>query len=365
MPRLPIFASWDSLPPISKRLKDGVMTNEDVHHGIEFANRYALGTAQGNFNAATALGRLEALANDVERVDAALEIAKSHEEEHDVDWSFSPEIEAFSFYAVGIVTCLEWHARSRLTDLFSFMPGAISQDDLKPLANARMMAQMVENEVSAAQLLGGMTTVASAERYMSIMNRLFEQLSIPVKVHDLINAKSEQLGLFDTRSRKGIERLQRIFDFRNAFVHEIGIEISGSYVMRDILGASQALEWCRFAIDCVRCIEAEITTHAPNHFPNCLDERGYARSDAEALDRVIETLEEEISTIFENKDQGHEQWLEALSKTRAAAVSENKMSRELYTRFFENATPVRMSLRRGRLSYLKSVKNALKLLPDK
>jgi hypothetical protein len=91
-------------------------------------------------------------------------------------------IEAFSFYAVGIVTCLEWHARSRLTDLFSFMPSAIGQDDLKPLANARMMAQMVEHNVSAAQLLGGMTNVASADRYLSIMKRVFESLAVPQKV---------------------------------------------------------------------------------------------------------------------------------------------------------------------------------------
>jgi hypothetical protein len=109
---------------------EGVMASDDVHHGIEFANRYALGIAQGNFNAATALSRLQVLANDVERVDAAIEIAKKYEEQNDGDWHFFREIEAFSFYAVGIVTCLEWHARSRLTDLFSFMPSAIGQEVL-------------------------------------------------------------------------------------------------------------------------------------------------------------------------------------------------------------------------------------------
>lgn len=340
------------------------MANEDIHHGIEFANRYALGIAQGNFNAATALSRLQVLANDIERIDAAIEFAKRHEEEVDGDWHRFREIEAFSFYAVGIVTCLEWHARSRLTDLFSFMPGAIGQDDLKPLANARLMAQMVENNVSAAQLLGGMTNVASSDRYLSIMKRVFEHLAIPGKVHDLVNKRSEPPGLYD-EGRGGIERLQRIFEFRNAFVHEIGIEISGSYLMRDALGPSQALEWCRFAISCVEDIESMITAHAPSHFPNCLDERGYAKSDVEALDTVIKNLEEEISTLFENKDRGRGLWLKSLPKSRAAIELENEMCGELYTRFFENATPVRLSLRRGRLSYLNSVKNALDLLPDK
>lgn len=338
---------------------------DDIHHGIEFANRYALGIAQGNFNAATALYRLQTLANDIEKVDAAIELAKEQEEAREGDWLRFRHIEAFSFYAVGIVTCLEWHARSRLTDLFSFMPGAIGQDDLKPLANARLMAQMVEHNVSAAQLLGGMTTVASADRYLTILKRVYERLGISNSVHQIVNAKAEQPGLFDIEVRGGIERLQRIFEFRNAFVHEIGIEVSGSYVMRETLGPSQAIEWCRFAISCVEDIEAEITAHAPAHFPNCLDERGNARSDVDALDTLIAALEDELTTQFSAKDRGEASWLAALPLSREALKAESYMNGELYTRFFENATPVRMALRQGRLRYLDALKNALELLPDK
>lgn len=338
---------------------------DEIHHGIEFANRFALGVAQGNFNAATALYRLQTLANDIERVDAAIELAKEHEEARDGDWLRFRTIEAFSFYAVGIVTCLEWHARSRLTDLFSFMPGAVGQEDLKPLANARLMAQMVEHNVSAAQLLGGMTTVTSADRYLTIMKRVFDCLVISTSVHGIVNAKAEQPGLFDLDVRSGIERLQRIFEFRNAFVHEIGIEVSGSYVMRETLGPSQALEWCRFAISCVEDIEAQITARAPSHFPNCLDERGYARSNIEGLNTLINELEDEITALFQNKDRREQQWRDALSLSRSAVSAESAMNGELYTRFFENATPVRMTLRQGRLHYLNAVKNALELLPDK
>ena len=145
-----------------------------------FANRYALGVARGNFNVATALNRLQILSADIGKVDAAINIAREREEEEDGDWHRFREIEAFSFYAVGIVTCLEWHARSRLTDLFSFVPSSIEPDDLKPLANARLMAQMVENDVSAAQLLGSMTTVASADKYLGIIKRVYDTLGIKV-----------------------------------------------------------------------------------------------------------------------------------------------------------------------------------------
>jgi hypothetical protein len=137
--------------------------------------------------------------------------------------------------------------------------------------------------------------------------------------------------LFGDAGRGGIERLQRIFEFRNAFVHEIGIEISGSYVMRDTLSPGQALEWCRFAIGCIEDIESQITTHAPTNFPNCLDERGYAKSDVEALDEVIMMLEEEISRLFEQKDRGREHWLGVTPITVSDRGRERNVRRALYS----------------------------------
>lgn len=47
---------------------------DELHHGIEFADRYALGIAQGNSDAATALYRLQTLANNIERVDTAIDL---------------------------------------------------------------------------------------------------------------------------------------------------------------------------------------------------------------------------------------------------------------------------------------------------
>lgn len=139
--------------------------------------------------------------------------------------------------------------------------------------------------------------------------------------------------------------MQRIFEYRNSFVHEIGIEVNGSHMMRETLGPDQALNWCQFAIDCIIEIESRITTYAPTNFPNCLDERGYARNEIEVLDKVINLVEDEITYLFANKDRGQESWRKTLPMTRSAIAAESAMCGELYARFFENATPSRMVLR--------------------
>lgn len=340
-----------------------MMATDNPHYGIAFATRYALGVARGNFNVATALDRLRVLSDDIGKVDAAVGMAREREEQEDGDFHRFSEIEAFSFYAVGIVTCLEWHARSRLTDLFTFVPSSIEPDDLKPLANARMMAQMVENDVSAAQLLGGLTNVASAEKYLGVIKRVYEALGIPASPHEIVNEKVEHPKLFDIGS--GMETLSRIFEFRNAFVHEIGLDVRGSYSMRDGLTAGTASDWCQFAIRCVRELEAPITAHAPSHFPNCIDEYGHARNDLEGLDAFIAATEADLTRAFESKDRGLAGWHKALPLSRVALATESEMCGDLYTRLFENAAPARTALRSARISYLQALRNALESLPDK
>ena len=66
-----------------------------------------------------------------------------------------------------------------------------------------------------------------------------------------------------------------------------------------------------------------------------------------------------------NKDRGFEGWQKALALSRSALAAESEMCGDLYARFFENATPVRMALRSARISYLHALRNALELLPDK
>lgn len=340
------------------------MASDPLHHSIDFANRYVRGLAQSSFNAATALFRLEVLANDIEKIQSALQIAQNFEDEREGNSYVYRNTEVFSLYAVGIVTCLEWHARSRLADLFAFMPSALAQDDLKPLANAKMMAQMVENDVSAAQLIAGMTNVATAEKYIQIVQRVFERLGIDESPYAVVEGQPGQMNLFDGSVISGIKRLKTIFEFRNAIVHEIGIEANASYVMRNRLSYDSVLEWCRFAISCVRDLEMRITQKAPRDFPNRLNERGNPEGNIEALDQILAQLEAEVSSLVALKTSQTDRWDTARSMARDAIAAEDVFSHQLYSRLVEIGGPVRTASRNARMSYLKVLKRSLELLPD-
>jgi hypothetical protein len=78
-------------------------------HLVDFAARYA-GTRFQTLNVSSALRRAEALVLDAEEM---LEVRKTAEDNR------FPTYEIISYFAVGFVTCLEWHARSRLVDLIT------------------------------------------------------------------------------------------------------------------------------------------------------------------------------------------------------------------------------------------------------
>src|SRR5262245_40537256 len=94
---------------------------------IDFANRYAK-TACSTLDAFTALWRLDVLLEDLQEMRALLKTEEAIVDRKRRPW-FGFEI--ISYYAIGFVTCLEWHARSRLVDLFAFRPSSIRSDDLK------------------------------------------------------------------------------------------------------------------------------------------------------------------------------------------------------------------------------------------
>src|SRR5947209_7662674 len=99
----------------------------NIHYSVEFASRYER-TPFKTLTAAAALWRADELAYDARLLD---ELRTAGEEK---DVQFGNRLgtyEIISYYAVGLVTCLEWHARSRLVDLMMFQPTSIEASDLK------------------------------------------------------------------------------------------------------------------------------------------------------------------------------------------------------------------------------------------
>ena len=150
------------------------MNTTTDHPLLDFASRYADPT-QDYLNAYMAIARLDMLLEDLTKVRDLLE-AEHPKEQRWYPW-FGAEI--ISYYAVGFVTCLEWHAKSRLIDLLTFQPSSLKIEDVKGTISEKLIVQMVARQASVIQLVGASVKVASTEKYFSIIDRVFKGLGLP------------------------------------------------------------------------------------------------------------------------------------------------------------------------------------------
>jgi hypothetical protein len=137
------------------------------HYLVEFASRYA-GARFKTLNAGSALWRAESLVHDA----AALIELKNNAEAKEIRFGHRVgTYEVISYFAVGLVTCLEWHARSRLVDIMLFRPSCIESSDLKNIATLAL-SQMVAEGATIPHLLGAATNVSRIQEYLLIFRRV-------------------------------------------------------------------------------------------------------------------------------------------------------------------------------------------------
>jgi hypothetical protein len=112
------------------------MTPPRTHHLVDFASRYAV-TRFKTLNTATAISRAEDLISDAE----ALANFQTEAEAKELYFgNIKSTFEIINYFAVGLVTCLEWHARSRLVDIMLFKPSCIQTSDVKKIADNRTLS---------------------------------------------------------------------------------------------------------------------------------------------------------------------------------------------------------------------------------
>jgi len=334
--------------------------SRQVHHGIVFSQSYVVGPGRHYFNVGTALYRMDTLISDVERVGIAIAAALARDADEDAGWGPANSFEIVSYYAVSIVTCLEWHARSRLADLFSYSPTALDADDLKPLANTNLMSQMIANDVSAPQLVAGMRNVSSRQKYLDVFRRLYASLGIVANPEAIV--ASLETGLPDGygNPENGIELLDTIFDYRNTLVHEVGPPVIGPWSQRDPLHPDTAAEWCRFVKRCLLALEKPITDAADDHFPNKLDEHGHSTGEIVRLERKIAQLEQAVSDKVREFGGWEPEWEAALKASREALEANQTFhGLALYMRLYPNTEDSHRALRLGRISYLEALLQGL------
>ena len=134
------------------------MKQPTKHHLVNFAARYAGTRVFQTLNVSSALWRAEALVLDAKEM---LELKKAGEDKGIHFGSRRSTYEIISYFAVGFVTCLEWHARSRLIDLMLYKPSCITATDLDGIAKVAL-SQMVAERVTVPHLLGAATTVSKS-----------------------------------------------------------------------------------------------------------------------------------------------------------------------------------------------------------
>jgi hypothetical protein len=332
-----------------------------IHYLVEFASRYA-GSPFKTLTAAAALWRAEELAYDARTL---IELRASGEERKLRFGNRAGTYEVISYYAVGLVTCLEWHARSRLVDLMLFQPNAIEASDVQKIA-ALAISQMASEGATIPHLLGAATTVSQLRQYLIVFKRIFDALNIRADVEAEFRSTQRSIARHRAAEDNSLfGALDRLFSTRNHLVHEIDQNIIGHFSMRDIWSANEAVEYAEAAIAAIKAIELHLTKCAPVDFPNRLKEDGGEEDELEKLNAKVLALESCLTNEIARFGDNEADWKAALSASQEARSKEMAYLEEAVflrpVRHLDMRRSVQIEFLKSRLAYLRLLKSEMDL----
>jgi hypothetical protein len=289
------------------------MKQPTKHHLVDFAARYA-GTRFQTLNVSSALWRAENLVRDAKEM---LEVKKAAEGQDIRFGSWSSTYEIISYFAVGFVTCLEWHARSRLIDLMLYKPSCITTSDLEGLAKVAL-SQMLAERITVPHLLGAATSVSRVQEYVAVFTRVFEVLDINVHVERELRSVQIDIELYrEDKDGSLYSVIEELFEYRNQLVHAIDLSVIGHRSLRDMWNLDRAVAYGNAIITAIKLLEGQITKYAPQDFPNRLTAEGAAEDEYEKIEKAIASIEAELSSKFsEPEDDLTYAWEAALGMSR-------------------------------------------------
>ncbi|WP_145984589.1 hypothetical protein [Methylobacterium aquaticum] len=275
---------------------------------VVYAERYATGS-KNHFNAFSALQRARLLWRETQTIIEMFE-EEGQKEEH-ADWYYRG-LEIVPYTLVGLATCLEWHARSRLTDLYTFKPEAIDRQSLDGKVHPKVLPEMIKANVSIPQLLGVSFTVGSFVEYVSVFDKLFNVLSLGSEFKRFLksmNERRESLFGDDFSQPSYREEIEQLYSARHALVHEIGFSTDFGQTLCQAWSPSRIASICGTVIYTIEKIENHLTMRAVPDFPNLLTIRGDQVDRAGQLLSLIRSLENDISKQFESRpNKSSERW---------------------------------------------------------
>lgn len=331
------------------------MSSKEPHYAVQFALRYGAPTA-AYLSTWVALTRIDELIEDAKNLKNHFDAAMPQEER----WAPWVGAEIVSYYVVGFVTCLEWHARSRLVDLLTFKPTAAKSEDLRVVKD-KVVLEMLAANVTVAAIVGAATRITSLEDYLNVFSRLFSAFDIPADGYKAINAARPDTGSPWVEKHE-IEELRRLYSFRNNLVHEIGIERIGHFIIRDRWDPEEAIRAGELTQRVMQALEASISANAPPNFPNILAPDGFPTSERDHLEKELSFLEKRIAritTAFTDQEvESDEDWRDAKAAAADYLAKEMRFlenSTMLFNRYVELREPLKLSLIKSRHAYLKSI----------
>lgn len=256
---------------------------------IGFAEKYER-NPWSTLDAHSALIRLEDMQNEIET------LQKTICEVTDSPTYNSSQYEIFSYYAVSFVTCLEWHARSRIVDVFSYFPDCIEKTDLDNRIPQKLFAEAIKSNLTLPYLLGATYQIGSLDDYLNAFRRVADGLQLTLDPYELLKVslrdqKNEELDNF--------MELKRLFEFRHELVHEISLANIGGITVKDGLSLEDAGNFAKLTRKAMMCFESWLFENAPTGFPNKIDHNGNPTYNLEEYDRRIEELERQILQKYE------------------------------------------------------------------
>lgn len=307
---------------------------------ILFAREYA-SERSNTLSAYSAFFRMEQLIEDARVLIANNKQVAEHADEERHIWSY---------YIVGFVTCLEWHARARIQDLFTHKPEAIQPDDFRAVMSAKFFSQLVRERIQVPALIAASLSVGSAEAYLKVFSRVFAALGDGESVWDVARDKVVV---------NGENALESMFEYRHRLVHEIGYSVIGRPWQLDLKSPSDILSSGERVLGIMKTIEAHLYAIAPSDFPNLINEDHSPRSEIDRLDGQIEAAEERLSRLIIGFDDTSADWRRAVHVARHALnLSDSAIENSTTlcgTMFLRLRQSMHLANRRSRLAFLQFV----------
>lgn len=334
------------------------MSGKD-HYAARFASHYGEAST-GYLNTWAALCRLDDLIEDAEKLKGNFD-AVMPEDRRIHPWVGA---EVISYYAVGYVTCLEWHARSRLVDLLTFKPSAAKTEDLRAVRD-KIVLEMLASNVRIATIVGAATNVSNFDDYTGMFSRVFGEFSLDVDAFEAIRSKRLDTGEQWVEDYE-IEDLKNLYKFRNELVHEIGITRVGHINVRDRWGPDEAIRIGKLVRRTIQALEATISAKLPGSFPNKIGPDGYPVSEWQRIEQELPALEkrvERLLTEFSEDDiPTDENWASAKASATDYIAKEMSFIDEaavFHNRYVEMREPIKLALMKSRYDYLKGIQKAV------